>query len=320
MKPDLLIIGDITPRMAAAFEAAFSCYHIDDQKDLEAFLAEKGPGIEAVATTGHDGVPAPVMAALTRLKVISCYGVGYDAIDVKTAVSRSVIVSHTPDVLNDEVATTAVMLLIACYRELLFNHNYIVTGQWVKKGNAPLSHTIDGMKVGILGYGRIGQTIARKLEAFSCDISYHARSARPNSTHRYYDDLTAMAKDVKALIAITPGGAATRHLVNKQVLEALGPQGCFINVARGTVADQEALVTALQSGALGYAGLDVFDSEPNVPEALFTMKNVVLTPHVGSATAETRQAMGDLTVDNLIHYFEQGRVLTPVPECRHLND
>ena len=318
MKPELLIIGDITPRMAAAFDAAFICHTYEEITDIDSFIADKGQAIEAIATTGHDGVPAPLLTGLSQLKVISCYGVGYDAIDVGEAASRGVIVTHTPNVLNDEVATTAVMLLMACYRQLIVNHNYILAGDWVNKGNALLNRTIDGMSVGILGYGRIGQTIAKKLEAFGCKISYHARSERSDSPHHYYAKLDDMARDVQALIAITPGGTATKHLVNQDILEALGPEGCLVNVARGSVVDEAALVNALQKGTLGYAGLDVFDKEPHVPEALFNMPNVVLTPHIGSATVETRQAMGDLTVDNLVHFFENGGVLTPVPECQHL--
>ena len=318
MKPELLIIGDITPRMAAAFDAAFICHTYEEITDIDSFIADEGQAIEAIATTGHDGVPAPLLTGLSQLKVISCYGVGYDAIDVGEAASRGVIVTHTPNVLNDEVATTAVMLLMACYHQLIVIHIYILAGNWVNKGNAPLNRTIDRMSVGILGYGRIGQTIAKKLEAFGCKISYHARSERSDSRHRYYAKLDDMARDVQALIAITPGGAATKHLVNQDILEALGPEGCLVNVARGSVVDEAALVNALQKGTLGYAGLDVFDKEPHVPEALFNIPNVVLTPHIGSATVETRQAMGDLTVDNLVHFFEKGGVLTPVPECQHL--
>ncbi len=318
MKPELLIIGDITPRMAAAFDASFTCHTYSEIADMDNFISGPGQAIEAIATTGHDGVPAPLLTGLAKLKVISCYGVGYDAIDVGEAAKRGILVTHTPNVLNNEVATTAVMLLMACYRELIVNHNYILAGNWVAKGNAPLSRTIDGMSVGILGYGRIGQTIARKLEAFECKISYHARSERADSPHHYYADLLEMARDVQALIVITPGGAATQHLVNQPILEALGAEGCVVNVARGSVVDQTALVTALKNGTLGYAGLDVFEKEPEVPEALFDMPNVVLTPHIGSATVETRQAMGDLTVDNLVHYFDKGAVLTPVPECQHL--
>lgn len=318
MKPELLIIGDITAKMTQALSGQFKCHYLDKITDLDGFLAQNGPSIQAVATTGHDGVPAPIMDALTHLKIISCYGVGYDSIDTQTASERGVIVTHTPNVLNDEVATTAIMLLMACFRQLIVNHNYILAGDWVKLGNAPLSRSIDKMSVGILGYGRIGQTIARKLTAFDCQIAYHARSERPDSPHKYYDDLTAMAQDITALIVITPGGADTHHIVNKQVLDAIGPKGCLINVARGSVVDEPALIAALQDGRLGYAGLDVFAAEPDVPEALFGMDNVVLTPHVGSATVETRMAMGDLTVENLLCYFNQGMVLTPVPECRHL--
>ena len=318
MKPELLIIGKITPRMAAAFDTAFICHHYDEIPDIDSFISGAGKAVQAIATTGHDGVPAPILTGLPDLKIISCYGVGYDAIDVGEAAKRGILVTHTPNVLNDEVATTAIMLLMACYRQLFVNYDYILSGDWVKKGEAPLTRTIDGLSVGILGYGRIGQTIARKLEAFNCRISYHARTERSDSPHRYYGDLTEMADDVQALIVITPGGAATKHLVNKEVLEALGPEGCLVNVARGSVVDETALVTAIQEGKLGYAGLDVFEKEPQVPEALFNLPNVVLTPHIGSATVETRQAMGDLTVDNLVQFFEKGTVLTPVPECQHL--
>jgi lactate dehydrogenase-like 2-hydroxyacid dehydrogenase len=200
------------------------------------------------------------------------------------------------------------------------NDSYIRKGYWSKKGNTPLSRAVDGMSVGILGYGRIGQAIARKLEAFNCQISYHARTERPDSPHRYYDNLTRMANDVTALIVITPGGPSTHHLVNAAVIEALGPEGILVNVARGSVVDENALVAALQNESLGAAGLDVFAAEPHVPEVLFTMDNVVLTPHIGSATIETRRAMGDLTVDNIVQYFSDGQVITPIPECRHLTD
>ena len=320
MKPGLLIIGEVTPRMADAFAAAFTCHYLDQISDTEDFLSLHAASVEAIATSGHDGVPDDILDRLTAVKIISNYGVGYDAINIEKAVARQIIVTHTPDVLNEEVATTALMLLMAVCRELIINDRYIRDGNWSTKGNTPLSRSVDGMSVGILGYGRIGQAIAAKLDAFSCDVSYHARSERPDSPHRYYPALVDMAKDVTALIVITPGGPSTHKLVAEDVLNALGPDGILINVARGSVVDEEALVAALSDGRLGAAGLDVFAAEPHVPEALFDMDNVVLTPHIGSATVETRRAMGDLTVENLVRYFAEGQVTTPVPECRHLVD
>ena len=320
MKPGLLIIGEITPRMAEALAAAFSCHYLDDITDIEAFLTANATSIEAITTSGHDGVPDEILDRLTAVKIISNYGVGYDAINITKAAGRNILVTHTPDVLNEEVATTALMLLMAVCRELLVNDRYIREGNWSKKGNTPLSRSVDGMTVGLLGYGRIGRAIAAKLDAFSCTVSYNARSERENSPHRYYSDLVSMAQDVTALIVITPGGAATHKLVTEEVINALGPDGILINVARGSVVDEDALVAALQDGRLGAAGLDVFAKEPHVPEVLLAMDNVVLTPHIGSATVETRQAMGDLTVENLVRYFSEGKVTTPVPECKHLID
>ena len=318
MKPDLLIIGEITPRMADRFASTFTCHYLDEINDREQFLAATGPSVQAIATTGHDGVPDDLFDRLPAVKIISNYGVGYDAINVDKAVSKNMLVTHTPDVLNEEVATTALMLLIAVSRGLIVNDLYIRKGNWSKKGNTPLSRSVDGMSVGILGYGRIGQAIARKLEAFNCQISYHARSERPDSKHLYFDDLTVMADHVTALIVIVPGGPSTYHLVNADVITALGPEGVLVNVARGSVVDEDALIAALQDGRLGAAALDVFASEPHVPEVLFSMDNVILTPHIGSATIETRRAMGDLTVDNLVQYFSDGQVITPIPECCHL--
>lgn len=320
MKPGLLIIGEITPRMADAFAAAFTCHYLDQIADTAAFLDRHGPSIEAITTSGHDGVPDEMLDRLTALKIISNYGVGYDAINIEKAVDRKIIVTHTPDVLNEEVATTALMLLMAVCRELLVNDKYIRDGNWSKKGNTPLSRSVDKMAVGLVGYGRIGQAIARKLEAFSCQVSYHARSERPDSPHRYYPDLVTLAAEVNALIVITPGGPSTHNLVTGSVMDALGPDGILVNVARGSVVDEDALVAALEDGRLGAAGLDVFAAEPHVPQALFGMDNVVLTPHIGSATHETRRAMGDLTVENLVRYFSEDKVSTPVPECRHLVD
>lgn len=318
MKQDLLLIGGATPRTMQALEKDFTVHKGSDIADWDGFLATKGSAIEAVATNGHDGLKPEIMAKLPNLKIISCYGVGYDAIDAKGAAARGIIVTHTPNVLNNDVANTAILLLLAVSRSLVRDDAYVRAGKWNGFGGAPLTRSIEGKPVGILGLGRIGETIARKLQAFDCQISYHSRNEKPGSPYRYYSSLTDMARDVDYLIVITPGGAATNKLVNRDVMDALGPDGTLINVARGSVVDEAELVKALQEGRLGAAGLDVFEKEPHVPTELLTMENVTLLPHVGSGTVETRQAMGDLTVENLVRYFTEGKVTSPVPECAHL--
>ncbi|MGB7285983.1 MAG: 2-hydroxyacid dehydrogenase [Salaquimonas sp.] len=315
MKKDLLLIGGATPRMMDAFAANFTVHEVSKIKNLETFLAENGNKIEAVATNGHDGVNPEIMDALGNLKIISCYGVGYDAIDAKAAVERDIIVTHTPDVLNNDVANTTILLMLAVSRRLIRDDAWVRSGNWQAKGNAPLTTSIEEKKVGILGLGRIGETIAKKLGAFGCVISYHSRNKKSDANYKYYSNLVEMAKEVDYLVVITPGGPATYHLVNREVMDALGPEGTLINVARGSVVDEVEMVKALQEGRLGNAGLDVFEKEPIVPKELFTMENVVLTPHVASATVETRRAMGDRTVDNLVKFFSEGKVISPIPEC-----
>ena len=316
MKPQLLLIGGTTPRVMAALEDNFQVHKGADVADWDAFLRDQGRSIAAVATNGHDGLKPEIMAKLPELRIISCFGVGYDAIDAKAAAARGVLVTHTPNVLNNDVANTAIALMLAVSRRILRDDAYVRSGNWSGFGAAALTHSIEGAKVGILGLGRIGETIARKLSAaFDCDIAYHTRTERANSPYRYYADLVAMARDVDYLVVITPGGASTSKLVNRAVIDALGPDGTLINVARGSVVDEKELVAALLDGRLGAAGLDVFENEPHVPSALFPLDNVVLLPHVGSATVETRRAMGDLMVENLVLHFAGKPVKTPVPEC-----
>ena len=308
--PDLLQIGGITDVMRERLEKAFTIHTLADGN----YPADK---ITHIATNGHDGVPADVMSSLPNLKMVSCYGVGYDAIDVTVAKSKGVMVTHTPNVLNAEVATTAVMLMMACYRELLRDDAWVRSGSWEAKGNAPLTRSVDNQTVGILGLGRIGQAIADKLAPFGTTIVYHSRSKK-DVEYQYFDNLTDMAKAVDCLICITPGGPSTNKIVNRDVIDALGPNGTLVNVSRGSVVDEAALIAALQEGRLGWAGLDVFEAEPKVPEALRALQNVVLLPHVGSATVETRAAMGALTVDNLLQHLAEGTVVSPVPECAGL--
>ena len=316
-KPRLLQIGSVTDRMAARLSARFEVVRLLDRPDRAAFLAAEGPGIVAVVTDGHRGVPPEVMAALPDLRVIASYGVGYDAIDAGAAAARGILVAHTPDVLNDEVADTAILLWLAVSRRLVPADRWVRSGDWAAKGAFPLTRSVQGRTVGILGMGRIGQAIAERAQAFRARVLYHSRTPR-DVPYAHFPDLVQMARAADVLVCITPGGPGTRHLVDAAVIAALGPEGILINVARGSVVDESALVAALGSGRLGGAGLDVFEAEPEVPEALRALDKVVLTPHVGSATVETRTAMGDLVCDNLDRFLAAGTVLTPVPECRHL--
>ncbi|MBT8415781.1 MAG: 2-hydroxyacid dehydrogenase [Boseongicola sp.] len=313
--PDLLQIGGATDEMNARVSAVFTIHKASDHADLTAWLAKNGDKITHVQTNGHDGVKPEIMAALPNLKMISCYGVGYDNIDANEAVRRGIMVTHTPNVLNEEVATTAVLLMLACYRELLRDDAWVRSGNWEAKGNSPLTRSADNQTIGILGMGRIGQAIAAKLAPWNPTILYHTRNEKDVS-YQYAGDLTRMAEQSDVLIVITPGGTSTHHLVNTDVMNALGPKGTLINVARGTVIDETAMIAALSEGRLGWAGLDVFEHEPKVPQALRDLKNVTLLPHVGSATHETRAAMGKLTVDNLLSHLSDGTVISPVPECQ----
>jgi lactate dehydrogenase-like 2-hydroxyacid dehydrogenase len=316
MTDKLLKIGRYNDQLMERLNLAFDV--IDLRSTDVRRLTEIGPEISYVMTNGHDGVRPDIMDQLPNLRAISCYGVGYDGVDVATCAARKVPLSHTPDVLNAEVASTAVMLMLACYRNLLVDDAYVRAGHWKSKGNAPLSRSAENRTVGIVGLGRIGHAIAQKLGAFDARVVYHSRTEKANVPYQYYADLERMARDVDVMICITPGGPATSGLISAKVIDALGPEGMLINVSRGSVVDQSALVSALQDGRLGYAGLDVFDDEPNVPSELFGMQNVVLLPHAGSATVETRAAMGNLTVDNLLEHQKTGKLLTPVPECAHL--
>ena len=318
-KPHLIQVGNVNERMTARLNAEFVVHKWFDVQDKHALLAEVGDKVIAISTDGHWGVPDNLFERLANLRVVSSYGVGYDGIDTDAAVRHNVLVAHTPNVLNDEVADTAIMLWLAVSRGLVRADTWVRSGAWESKGAFELTRSIQKRTVGILGMGRIGETIAKRAAAFDAKIVYHSRTSKP-VPYDYYDDLTAMAHDCDVLMVITPGGAATKHLVNAEVLEALGPDGILINVARGSVVDEAALVDALQSGKLGAAGLDVFEAEPKVPQALKAMDNVVLLPHVGSATIETRRAMGDLTCDNLSQYLRNGTVITAIPECAHLNN
>jgi len=308
---EILSVGPFYPPSFAPMEQDFTVHKLWQAKDRAALVAEVGGRIRGIQTTGGHGADAGLIAALPRLEIISCFGVGVDAVDLDAAKQRGVIVTNTPDVLNECVADLAMGLTLATLRRISLGDRYVRGGSWLK-GALPLAEKVGGKTMGILGYGRIGKAIAKRAEAFGMRIVYHGRKPQAGVAHKYYASLTGMARDCDVLMVICPGGAATHHIVNAEVLKALGPEGTLINVARGSVVDEPALVSALADGSLGAAGLDVFESEPKVPEALFALDQVVLQPHVASATHGTRKAMGDLTVDNLRAHFSGRPVLTPV--------
>ncbi len=316
MTTEVLVVGNFFPSVMSDLKAKFDVIHVQSADELAQMSYEALANVEGFAT--HGWAPAEVIDRMPKLKMVSSFGVGYDGVAADHAASRGVVVSHTPNVLNDDVANTTIMLLLATQRRLIEQNQYLRDGRWVKEGNAPLTRSIAGKKVGIVGLGRIGEAIAHKLSVFNCEVVYHSRNQKPDVRYPYYGDLVEMAADCDVLIAITPGGPATNKLISKAVIEALGPEGTLINVARGTVVDEAEMVAALQDGRLGSAGLDVFEKEPQVPEVLFDMNNVVLTPHVASATQETRQAMSDLVVENLISFFDTGAPVAPVPESAGL--
>jgi lactate dehydrogenase-like 2-hydroxyacid dehydrogenase len=259
-------------------------------------------------------VPTEVMNALPSLRAVVNFGVGYDTTDTATARERGILVANTPDVLTDCVADTALGLTIDLLRGLSAADRFVRRGDWAAGAGFPLMRRVSGKRVGILGLGRIGQAIATRFEAFGCPVGYHSRREVEGTSYWYAASPAELAAGVDILVVATAGGAGTTHLVDRTVLEALGPDGYLVNIARGSVVDEEALVELLTSGGLAGAGLDVFAAEPHVPEALLALDNVVLLPHLGSGTVETRAAMERLVLDNLESYLADGKVLTPVPE------
>ncbi|HEX3755282.1 MAG TPA: 2-hydroxyacid dehydrogenase [Rhizomicrobium sp.] len=268
--------------------------------------------VRGVVTNGHSGPDSAMLDRLTALEVICSASVGYDGIAVEYARSKGIPVTNTPDVLNADVADLAIALMVMTARRLLASDRWVRDGNWERKRDYPLAATVSGGRLGLLGMGRIGQAIARRAAAMDMTIAYTARRPVEAVAYRHYPDLIGLAQDSDFLIVIVPSSLETKGIVNRAVLEALGPTGILVNVARGAVVDEDALVDALKSGRLGGAGLDVFAREPHVPEALFGMDNVVLTPHVGSATVETRRAMSQLVLDNLDAHFAGRALLTPI--------
>lgn len=312
MKPDLISVAPLMQKHMDQLAEDFTIHKLPPAgPERDALLQKIGPSCRFLQTTGSHGADAKLINALPKLEIIACMGVGVDAVDLPLAKQRGIAVTNTPDVLNDDVADLAIALMLMTGRRLALSDRWVREGRWPVKGSQPLAVKVSGKKLGILGLGRIGKAIARRAEAFDMDISYFGRRKQDGVKYRYYPDLVQMARDVDFLIVICPGGSETKGLVNKEVIEALGPQGYLINVARGSVVDEPALVKSLQDGKLGGAGLDVFADEPNVPKELFGMDQVVLAPHVGSATTETRTAMMDLVVANLRAHLKGQKLVTP---------
>ena len=307
----VLQVGPLKPSLAQTLQDDYAAYLLPDEP--AEFLAEHGAEIRAVVTSGRMGVGAELMAALPNLGAVVHFGVGYDTTDVDAAASRGVVVSNTPDVLTDCVADTAVGLMIDTLRQFSAADRFVREGRWPVTGNYPLTRQVSNTRVGIIGLGRIGSAIAKRLNAFGCKISYHNRHQVEGSPYAYASSPAELAQGVDVLIVAAAGGASTQRLVSREVIEALGSEGYLVNIARGSVVDEEALVSALVDGRLAGAGLDVFADEPNVPEALLSMDNVVVLPHVGSGTVETRAAMEELTLHNLNSFLETGQLVTPVP-------
>jgi lactate dehydrogenase-like 2-hydroxyacid dehydrogenase len=311
-KTRILIPGAIRERVVERLSETFDVVRID-AADPSLLDPEIAATIQGVAVVGRFG--ADMVESLPALEIVSSFGVGYDGVDTAAAAARSVVVTNTPDVLNDEVADTTIALLLNAIRQFPQAETWLRQGRWVSEGNFPLTPlTLRGRTVGIYGLGRIGLAIAKRLEGFGVEIVYHTRSKREGLAYRYYPSLMEMASAVDTLIAIVPKTDETYKTINAEVLAALGPTGVLVNVGRGWTVDEDALAEALRTGVIAAAGLDVFQDEPNVPDTLLSLPNVSLLPHVASASVATRDAMAEHVAANLVSWFSTGEALTPVPE------
>ena len=311
MKHEIIITAQGHQGTLERLQQEFSATRLWEAADRDAALKAAAPRVRALAHFGHSKVDGKLMDALPKLEIISNFGVGVDQIDLEAAKKRKIIVTNTPNVLNDCVADCAMALVLNTLRKFPQSQDHLRSGFWPTRGPYPLATSIGGKTLGILGLGRIGEAIARRALSFGMKIRYHNRNKK-DVPYAYDADLVTLAKNSDVLLIVTPGGAETAKLVNAKVLDALGPQGYVVNVARGTVVDEAVLLRYLQEKKIAGAGLDVFEHEPNVPAEFYTLDNAVLFPHVASATVETRKAMGDLQVENLHLHLAGKPVITPV--------
>jgi lactate dehydrogenase-like 2-hydroxyacid dehydrogenase len=313
-KPDILVTAAIPPFLYEPLKADYRCHDYYAASHKPGLLAAEGARIRGLVQGGGTTTPTSLLDALPKLEIISVFGVGYDGVPVDYCRQRGIKVTNTPDVLTDDVADVAVGLIMMTGRGFVRLNRFLHEGRWLNRG-PELTTRLAGKHVGILGLGRIGKAIASRVSALGMQVAYTGRN-KQNVPYRYYPDLVSLAADSDFLVVASPGGAETKSMVNASVLAALGKNGTLINIARGSIVDEPALVDALARGTIKGAGLDVFADEPNVPEALLKMDNVVLLPHVGSATQETRKAMGDLCKANLDAWFTTGKVVTLIPELQ----
>ncbi len=309
---DLLITAPLPPFLAQPLAAGYRCHDYAGARDPDALLREVAGKVRGLVQGGGTVTPTSLLDALPALEIISVFGVGYDGVPTGYCGERSIKVTNTPDVLTDDVADVAVALILMTARNFVGADRFVRAGDWPKR-SLPLTTKLAGRSVGIVGLGRIGKAIATRVEAMGMRVAYTGRKPQ-DVPYRYVRDLAALAGEVDFLVIACPGGPATKHLIDARILDALGAKGTLVNIARGSIVDEQALVDALAQGKLKSAGLDVFENEPHVPEALLGMDNVVLLPHVGSATRETRQAMADLCRANVDAWFSERRTLSLVPE------
>lgn len=309
---DILITAPLPAFLYDPLRRDYRCHDYAEASDKPALLREVGAGIRGLVQGGGTVTPTSLLDALPGLEIISVFGVGYDGVPTDYCRTRGIKVTNTPDVLTDDVADVAVGLILMTGRGFVRANRFIHAGEWIRRG-PELTSKLGGRSVGILGLGRIGKAIAERVQAMRMQVLYTGRNAQ-DVPYRFVPDVESLARDVDFLVVACPGGPATRHLVDERVLNALGAKGTLVNIARGSIVDEAALVRALGNGTIKAAGLDVFENEPTIPPELLAMDNVVLLPHVGSATRETRRAMGDLCKANLDQWFGRRSVLTLIPE------
>ncbi|MCW5707724.1 2-hydroxyacid dehydrogenase [Shinella sp.] len=314
MKPDVLVAYPLRPRQMVLLEEAYTVHRLDLLKgdDREAMLAEAGPRCTAMVVNGHVAIDDAFLARLPALKLAACSSAGYDQMDVAAMTRRGITLTNTSDVLLDDVADMALLLMLAARRRLVVGDRYVRSGDWGRQGMMPLTTSTTGKRAGIVGLGRIGLAIARRCEAVGLTIGYSGRSRKTGNDYAYFDDPVKLAEWADILLVATPGGAETEGLISAAVLNALGPAGSLVNIARGSVVDEPALIRALSEGRIASAGLDVYYNEPNPDPAFAVLDNVVLYPHHASGTEETRDRMAQLVIDNLAAFFSGKPLLTPV--------
>jgi len=314
MKPDVLVAYPLRPRQMEMLEKTYTVHRLDllEGEAREAMLAEVGPRCTAMVVNGHVAIDDAFLARLPALKIAACSSAGFDQMDVAAMTRRGITLTNTSDVLLDDVADMALLLMLAARRRLVVGDRYVRSGDWGRKGMMPLTTSTSGKKAGIVGLGRIGLAIARRCEALGLTIGYYGRSKKAGNDYAYFDDPVKLAAWADILIVATPGGAETEKLISADVLDALGPEGSLVNISRGTVVDEPALIRALQEGRIASAGLDVYLNEPNPDPAFAALDNVVLYPHHASGTEETRDRMAQLVIDNLAAFFAGKPLLTPV--------